>query len=81
MTGCCFYKNGKEWIVDGCHLCFVSLSSHFRSSFVSDVFDFNISLNDAAPLSPMSLTIDAVPARICEESFVSQQCSIIILQN
>ena len=52
-----------------------------RSSFVSDVFDFNISLNDAAPLSPMSLTIDAVPARICEESFVSQQCSIIILQN
>ena len=34
------------------------LSSHSRLSFVSVVFDFNDSLNDVAPLSPMSLAVD-----------------------
>ena len=29
-----------------------------RSSSVSVVFDFNASLNDVAPLSPMSLPVD-----------------------
>ena len=28
-----------------------------KSSFVSVVFDFNASLNDAAPVSPMLLTV------------------------
>ena len=46
--GCC---------VDGLHLLFL-LSSHLRPSFVSVVFDFNVSLNDVAPLSPMWLSVD-----------------------
>ena len=29
-----------------------------RSSFVSVVFDFNDSLNDVAPVSPISLPVD-----------------------
>ena len=34
------------------------LSSQLRLSFVSVVFDFNTSLNDVAPDSPMSLPVD-----------------------
>ena len=36
---------------------FFLLSSRLRSSFVSVVFDFNDSLNDVAPLSPMLLPV------------------------
>ena len=32
--------------------------SHLRSSSVSVVFDFNASLSDAAPVSPMLLSVD-----------------------
>ena len=38
---------------------FYLLSSLSRLSFVSVVFDFNASLNDFAPVSPMLLPIDA----------------------
>ena len=48
----------KEWIVYGCHLCVVSLSSQLKSSLVSVVFDFNASLNDIVPDSPMPLAVD-----------------------
>ena len=34
------------------------LYSRLRLSFVIDVFDFNASLNDFAPLSPMLFTVD-----------------------
>ena len=34
------------------------LSSQLKSSSVSVVFDFNASLIDAAPLSPMLLSVD-----------------------
>ena len=34
------------------------LSSQSRSSFASVVFDFNNSLNDVAPVSPMLLSVD-----------------------
>ena len=34
------------------------LYSRLRLSFVIDVFDFNASLNDFTPVSPMSLTVD-----------------------
>ena len=34
------------------------LSSQFRLSFVSIVFDFNASLSDVAPLSPISFSVD-----------------------
>ena len=37
---------------------FFLLSSLPRSSFVSVVFDFNDSLNDAVPVSPMLLSVD-----------------------
>ena len=36
----------------------ILLSSQLRLSFVSVVFDFNTSLNDVAPDSPMSLPVD-----------------------
>ena len=36
----------------------VVFCSQLRSSFVSVVFDFNASLNDVAPLSPMALSVD-----------------------
>ena len=36
----------------------VSLSSQFRSSSVSVVFDFSASLNDAAPVPPILLAVD-----------------------
>ena len=38
-------------------MCLLSLSSHLRLSFVSVVFDFNASLNDVAPLSPILLPV------------------------
>ena len=34
------------------------LSSLSKSSFVSVVFDFNASLNDVAPVSPMLFSVD-----------------------
>ena len=37
---------------------FFLLSSLSRLSFVSVVFDFNDSLNDVAPVSPMLLPVD-----------------------
>ena len=43
----------KEWIVDGYHLCVVSFVLLLRPSSVSAVFDFNASLNDVAPVSPI----------------------------
>ena len=36
----------------------ILLSSPLRSSFTSAVFDFNASLNDVAPVSPMLLPVD-----------------------
>ena len=42
--------------------------SQLRSSFVSVVFDFNASLNDVAPVSPISLSIDLM--RIGKERIV-----------
>ena len=50
----------EEWIVDGCHLCVVSLSSRLRVSFVIVVFDFNASLSGIAPVSPMSFPVDNI---------------------
>ena len=44
--------------IDGYHLCVVSLYSQARSIRVSVVFDFNASLNDVAPVSPMLLSVD-----------------------
>ena len=44
--------------IDGYHLCAVSLYSQARSIRVSVVFDFNASLNDVAPVSPMLLSVD-----------------------
>ena len=39
---------------------FFLLSSQLRLSFVSVVFDFNDSLNDFAPVSPMMLSVDVM---------------------
>ena len=38
----------------------ILLSSHFRLSSVSVVFDFNASLNDAAPVSSILLSVDRI---------------------
>ena len=52
-------KKRKERFVDGCHLCvFFLLFSPHRFSLVSVVFDFNDSINDIAPMSPMLLSVD-----------------------
>ena len=39
-------------------VCLLSLYSRLRSSSVSVVFDFNDSLNDAAPVSPIQFSVD-----------------------
>ena len=41
-------------------MCLLSLSSPIILSVVSVVFDFNASLNDAAPVSPMPLAVDVM---------------------
>ena len=43
-------------MIDAIYVLFL-LSSLLRSSLVSVVFDFNASLNDVAPLSPIQLTV------------------------
>ena len=58
FIACLHEKNGKEWIVDRCLLCvFFLLSSPPRLSSVSVAFDFNASLNDVAPVSPILLAV------------------------
>ena len=52
-------RKGKELFVDVCLWCvFFLLYSPPRSSHVSVVFDFNDSLNDFAPVSPILLSVD-----------------------
>ncbi len=41
-------------------MCCFFLCRPLRLSFVSVVFDFNASLNDIAPASPISLSVDLV---------------------
>ena len=49
----------KRVTVDGGVFCvFFLLFSHPRLSFVSVVFDLNASLNDFAPVSPISFPVD-----------------------
>ena len=47
----------SELLMDAIYVLFL-LHLHLRSSFVSVVFDFNASLIDAAPVSPISLPVD-----------------------
>ena len=55
-VACLCDEKGKEWIADWCLLCvFFLLSLRLRESAMSVVFDFNDSLNDVAPLSPILL--------------------------
>ena len=61
FQSCCLLiiREREQWIVDGCLLCvFFLLSSQLRLNLVSVVFDFNDSLNDVAPVSPISLSVD-----------------------
>ena len=51
-------QGGKSDFDDGYHLCIFLLSSRPRLSFVSVAFDFNDSLNDVAPVSPIQLPVD-----------------------
>ena len=64
---CCFLLigvSGKEWIVDGCHLCVVSLCFLPRLSSTSVEFNFSASLNDVAPASPMLFSVDLLVMRV-----------------
>ena len=45
-------------------MCLLFLSSLIRLSFGSVVFDFNDSLNDAAPVSPILLAVDLMRVEI-----------------
>ena len=58
LVPCWFDENEKELITDGFHLCAVSFSLQLRSSTMSVVFDFNASLNDFAPVSPILFPVD-----------------------
>ena len=68
--------NGKKWIVDGRNSFLLFLQP--ISSFMSVVFVFNASLNDVAPVSPMSLPVDLMRMKksglfmdaLCVVSFV-----------
>ena len=51
------------------------LSSQLRLSFVSVVFDFNDSLNDAAPLSPMLITVDVMK----REEYLADGCLFVCM--
>ena len=46
------------------------LPSLLRSSRVSVVFDFNASLNDVAPASPMSFTVDIIQHKSVKHTLV-----------
>ena len=54
-------RNKKGRLYDGCLLCvFFLLSSPLRLSSVNVVFDFNDSLNDVVPMSPMLFPVDVM---------------------
>ena len=80
-------RNEKELIVDGCHLCvFFLLYSPSILSAINVVFDFNKSLNDAAPVSPILLSVDVNRMKksgllmdvICVSSFFCIHCSGLV---
>ena len=52
-------KNNTTWFDDNCVL-FYLLDSRSCFSSVSVVFDFNASLNDVTPVSPMMLPVDLI---------------------
>ena len=64
IVPCWCEEKWKEWIVDGCLLC-VFFSSLLKLSWVSVVFVFNTSLNDAAPVSLILLSVDVVKRDMC----------------
>ena len=74
-------NKGKERIAGGFLLCVFLLSSQLRLSSVSVVFDFNDSLNDAAPLSPIMFTVYVT--RVGNKQFVDTTCMLFVftLQN
>ena len=49
----------SELLMDVFCVCLL-LSSPLRSSCVSAVFDFNASLNDVVPVSPISLSVNVI---------------------
>ena len=60
---CCLlmkWKEKSELLMDAFLCVFCLLSSPLRSSSMSVVFDFNASLNDAAPVSLMLLSVDVM---------------------
>ena len=64
-----------EMLMEKCRLlfvvifCVVFLYSPHRLSFVSVVFDFNASLNDVAPVYPISFSVDANKRKIHKTVF------------
>ena len=51
-------KEKSDLLMDVFFVSFFLLSRQLRSSAVSVVFEFSASLSDAAPVSPMSLSVD-----------------------
>ena len=73
-------RKEKEWIVDGCLLCvFFLLSSLLRLSSVSVVFDFNDSLNDFTPVSPMLLSVDNSISNISSKPSKDSEFMVVFL--
>ena len=57
------------------------LCSPVRSSSVNIVFDFKASLNDVAPLSPISLSVDANKSESMKECSLKQFIQLFIVEN
>ena len=55
-------------------MCVFLLSSPLRLSFLSVVFDFNDSLNDVAPVSPMLSPVDVMRKREKSELLMDVFC-------
>ena len=67
LQSCCllFHKKERSGLLMDAILCVFLLSSQFRSSFVSVVFDFSASLNDVAPVSPILFPVDLIMVKAC----------------
>ena len=64
----------KVWIIDR-RLYMLFLYSPFRSSSRSVMFDFNTSINDVAPLSPMSFPMNLIRM----EELIVDRCHLCVV--
>ena len=78
---CCYLMIWWEWKMIGCWLmsfvCRLFLCLPLRFNLTSVLFDFNISLNEVAPLSPILLPIDLLEQKQVDCKLVLFACIIL----